>query len=178
MFKQSGIVASLILVLVIFGACGGGSKEAESFTPRAIPSEYAGLSLEKLHAKSVAEFTDLKIEDPYGSIRSNIETYTNKLVSFQGVVEKVFEGSKQGTYQIWMCNASTTTSDPCKEPVLLLYSTDRGPALEKDDTVHAAGILVGSQKKTVNLGAGTSSGGSTRVVAPMVSVIKAKIVIQ
>ena len=168
MFKQSAVITSLILVLVIFGACGGGSKETESFTPRTIPPEYADLSLEELHTKS--------IEDSYESIRKSIETYNNKLVSFQGVVERVHDGSKQSTYQIWMCNASTTAADPCTEPVLLLYSTDRGPKPEKDDTVHAVGILVGSQKKTVNLGAGTSSGGSTRVVAPMVSVIKVKII--
>lgn len=170
MGKQFARATFLILILVMLSACGGGSKETESFTPRTIPSEYAGLSIEELHTES--------IEASYESIRKSIETYNNKLVSFQGIVERVFEGSKQSTYQIWMCNASTTTSDPCTEPVLILYSADRGPTPEKDDTIHAVGILVGSQKKTVNLGAGTSSGGSARVIAPMVSVIKVKIVIE
>ena len=42
--KHTLVVSSLLSLLLLLSACGGGGKEEQSFVPRPVPSEYAGLS--------------------------------------------------------------------------------------------------------------------------------------
>ena len=170
MIRTLVVASFLTLLAVLGGACGGGSdsEESSAFVPRPIPSEYVGLSMEELKAKETGA--------SYDDILSDIEDYEGKLVWFDGEINQIHEGSVKDTYQIWLCAGGGARGRVCDQPVMLLYSFDRGPELSDGDRVQAAGIMVGTTKRAVNLGAGVSSGGRTLVTTPMVSVIKAELV--
>lgn len=177
MLKCILVVGCLSLLAGLFGACGGGGEEGPDFTPRLVSSEHQNLSIDELKAKSngltwrdMAGRTDL----PEAETTKRIESYKGELVWFQGKVERIFEGTLEGTLQIWICTKEVKRAGvDCADPVLLLYSNDRGPSVEVRDTVSMAGILVDSFKFTLSRGGGQ---GTERIVSPMISVIKSELV--
>ena len=48
------IAGCLTLLVIVVSACGGGEPEESSFKPRPVPSEYQGLSMDELKARSKA----------------------------------------------------------------------------------------------------------------------------
>ena len=182
MLKYIMVVGCLSLLAVLFNACGGGGEEGTDFTPRPVSSEYQNLSIDELKAKSnglswrdMAGKTDLE-EGLMSEAETTkrIESHKGELVWFKGKVERIFEGTLEGTLQIWICTKEVKRAGvDCDDPILLLYSNDRGPSVEINDTVSMAGILVDSFKFTLSRGGGQ---GTKRIVSPMVSVIKAELV--
>lgn len=130
-----------LLILLIIVACGDGEvKEAEQeFQPQPVPSEYAGLSIEELKEKSE------KPRQP--DLINRIDDYKGKLVWFQGEVGTVVEGSKANTYQIYVyvthiTEVVGTKVDRWRDPIVLLYSQERGPELKANDMVQFSGIVL------------------------------------
>ena len=180
---MSRLVMLVGLLALVISACGGGEEEL-SFKPRPIPSEYQGLSIEELRAESKGLVYDDLIKgggtdwrtDP--TVEEDLKKYEGELVLFDGLIDTVFESSEPGAYQLWMC-ADIKTEERrvgtwCDEPVFFLYSLDRGPEIKKDDFAQIAGIVVGSYKRSVRQ-ALNGGQGTTRIITPMVSVIKAEL---
>ena len=88
----------IIPLLILFNlvACGDGEvkEDQQEFTPRPVPSEYSGLSIEELKAKSE--------KSRQSDLVDRIDDYKGKLVWFEGEVGLVLAGSKANTYQVYI----------------------------------------------------------------------------
>ena len=152
------VVCVFLLFLILIAACGNGDEET-SFVPHPVPLEYQALTLEELKVgRNVYEYVNL---------RDNIESHKGELLLYVGAVERVYLGSEQGTYQIWLCTAGLIQGGKlCYDPILLLHSLDRGPEFIQGDKAEIAGILIGTATYRRNI--------ENIYPAPMVSVIKAE----
>ena len=178
MLKCIMVVSCLSLLAVLIGGCGGGEKE-NPFIPRAVSPEYEGLSVEELKVKSSGlTWADLgcrqktieRTGEDGDCLTGHADGLTGQLIWFEGKVDKKYEGTQPGTYQIWICTAETGRSGvDCNDTVLLIYSLDRGPEVNAKDKVRMAGILTGSHGYNVSFGGG---GGTTLRASPVVSVIR------
>ena len=143
-----------LFALLLFIACGGnggssgsgGEEETDtdlsvSLQPRPIPKEYQGLTMEQLKSNSTEIlYYDLNISTDY---------YKGKLVWFKGKVKEVFEIQEPGTYQVFIDTKHVTDVagmkvDKWRDPVLLLYSVERGPELHENDMVQFTGTVLGA----------------------------------
>ena len=138
------IILSVSLVtLLLFSACGGdsgsgGEEETDadlsvSLQPRPITKEYQGLTMEQLKATST--------EILYYDLNVSTDYYKGNLVWFEGKVKEVFEGENSGTYQVTIdtkhiTDVAGTKVDKWRDPVLLLYSVERGPELHELSLIH------------------------------------------
>ena len=167
MWKSVLIVGCLILAGLLSTFCGGGNGGADvSFSPRDVSSEYQGLSLEELKEKSSTT--------SYKELNDNIDSYKDKLVWFNGKIEKEFEGSTAGTYQIWALVTPPSEIVGWSDRMMVLHSLDRGPKLPDEAKVEFAGIVVGSY--TGRFSQNYDEGGTTPVTVPLISVVKAAVV--
>ena len=159
------------VTLLLFSACGGEEETdadlSVSLQPRPIPQEYQGLTMEQLKAKSTEVlYYDLNVSTDY---------YKGNLLWFEGKVKEVFEGEKSGTYQVTIDTKHVTEVagnkvDKWRDPILLLYSLERGPELHKDDMVQFTGTVLGTYTtKEQNL---TMYQFSREVSKPMLNTIK------
>ena len=167
MLKSVLIVGCLILAGLLSTFCGGGNGGADvSFSPRDVSSEYQGLSLEELKEKSSTT--------SYKELNDNIDSYKDKLVWFNGKIEKEFEGSTAGTYQIWALVTPPSEIVGWSDRMLILHSLERGPRLPAEAKVEFAGIVVGSH--TGRIKRTYDGGGSPDSPVPLISVVKAAVV--
>ena len=167
MLKSVLMVGCLILVGLLSTFCGGGNGGADvSFLPRDVPSEYQGLSLEELKEKSS------KIS--YKELNGNIDGHKDKLVWFTGKIDRAFEGSTAGTYQIWALVTPPSEIVGWSDRMMILHSLDRGPKLPDEAKVEFVGIVVGSYKGRFSQN--YNEGGTTPVTVPLISVVKAAVV--
>ena len=162
MLGRLTIAGCLALLVILVSACGGGEPEESPFKPRPVPSEYQGLSMEELQAKSKTP--------SYKELRDNIDSHQGKLVWFEGKVYQNFEGTEPNTYQVFVYVTPIEGTDEWKweEQVLLLHSLDRGPELLVDGRVVIAGLVIGAHDQVVER--------NWRRFAPIISVVKAELV--
>ena len=161
------VVSSLLTLLLLFSACGGGGEEEQSFVPRPVPSEYSGLSTAALKAKSNTP--------NYIDLRDNIANFNGDLVWFSGQISKVFQGSEPNSFQIYVdithiTESAGTKVDTWRDPILLLYSLDRGPELHEGNMVQFAGTVHGIFSTKIQRHPGSSEAQVWDM--PIISVIK------
>ena len=170
MLRLLTIVSCLALLVIAVSACGGGSKESP-LQPRPVPSEYQGLTMEELKARSKTP--------EYEQLRDNIDSHEGDLVWFEGVVDQVWEGSDPNTFQIYI-NVTRVTElgsrevDKWRDPVMLLYSSERGPELQEGNMVQFSGTVEGLYTTKEQYSPGSSL--FKTISRPMISVIKAEMV--
>ena len=171
--KHMIVSSSLLSLFLLISACGGGGEEEQSFVTRPVPSEYAGLSMAELKAKSNTP--------AYIDLRDNIDNFNGDLVWFSGQISKVFQGSEPNSFQIYVdvthITESTDTKvdtwrDPLSGSVLLLYSLDRGPELHEGNIVQFAGTVHGIFTPQIRRFADQSAAQVFNL--PVISVIKAE----
>ena len=163
------VVSSVLTLLLLISACGGGGEEEQSFVPRPVPSEYAGLSTAELKAKSNTP--------AYVDLRDNIDNFNGDLVWFMGQIREVFQGSEPNSFQIYadvthITESAGTKVDTWRDPVLLLHSLDRGPELHEGNMVQFAGTVHGIFSTKIQRHPGSSAPQVWDM--PIISVIKAE----
>ena len=142
------LISVLIILLMLLCACGNGVSELDadplssqlSLDTRPIPSEYVGLSMAELKDKSTTPI--------YRDVTIDIENYKGKLIWYEGKVDRLFKGSKPNTFQVWVhvthvSEVAGTKVDKWRDPILLLYSLERGPELKADDSLQFVGTVLG-----------------------------------
>ena len=146
----------------------GGEDTAVSFLPRAIPSEYQGLSLDELKGKSITP--------SYEELKDNIDNYKGKLVWFNGKIEREYEGSTAGTYQsrVFVSPPPETSavSIGWTDRMLILHSLERGPKLPDEAEVKFAGTVVGLYEGGITIKK-RSEYKRVSISVPMISIVKA-----
>ena len=153
------VVACVFPVFLILIVACGNEDAAASFIPYPVPQGYQALTLESLKVESNSY--------DYVNLRDNIERHKGELLWYVGDVERVYSGSVEGTYQIWLCTAGLIQGGKlCYDPILLLHSLDRGPEFFQGDKVEIAGVLIGTATYRRNI--------ENIYPAPIVSVIKAE----
>ena len=171
--KHMLVSSSLLSLFLLVSACGGGGEEEQSFVPRPVPSEYAGLSTAELKAKSNTP--------AYIDLRDNIDNFNGDLVWFAGQIGRVYPGSEPNSFQIYVDVTYITESagtkvdtwrDPLSGSVLLLYSLDRGPELHEGNMVQFAGTVHGIFPPQIRRYNDTSEAPAFDL--PVISVIKAE----
>ena len=171
--KHMIVSSSLLSLFLLVSACGGGGEEEQSFVPRPVPSEYAGLSTAELKAKSNTP--------AYIDLRDNIDNFNGDLVWFAGQIGRVYLGSEPNSFQIYVDVTYITESagtkvdtwrDPLSGSVLLLYSLDRGPELHEGNMVQFAGTVHGIFTPQIRRYNDTSEAPAFDL--PIISVIKAE----
>ena len=179
-WKRTFILFALgTLSLTVYPACGGGSGSNE-FSPRPVPTEYQGLNVEQIKAKSKGlVYTDLIIDRGDWRSKPHVEEHLNtkigELVWFEGRIDKIYDGSEPNVFQAWICTGdkvgTTQVGDKCTDPIFALYSNERGPELLESKFVQIAGVVVGNHKRPISTG---EHNWSFRAYTPLISVIRAQ----
>ena len=132
--------------------------------------------LQKKSKKTIQLYPSGQTE--YDDLLAKIDSYEGELIWFSGEVDKVYEGSKPETYQIWVCgerNYGAAGGKACLGQILMLHSLELGPEIQVEDIVQMAGTVMGIQKTTLRIQA---NGGYhyIEVLAPKISVVNVKVV--
>ncbi len=143
----------------------------------AIPEPYTNLSVEEIKAQEgiITDYFELKgaatnaeggrrgtsdgqEENPKSKKdREALATFTNKLISFEGVVNTIstqkvspldIEEGRPGQYEVWFCADKNQKRKPCRYRAHLLYKGPEGKGdkvFENDDVIRFWGVMLGEQ---------------------------------
>ena len=109
--------------------------------------------------KSIGATTGAFAKDPPKNVkdRAALATFTNKLISFEGVVNTVgtqknspldIEETLPGKYQIWFCADKNQKRKPCRYRAHLLYEAPEGKGdtiFTHDNVIKFWGVMLGEQ---------------------------------
>ena len=177
----------LTVILSLFFACSSSSEKEENIENEwELPTQYQNIPIEQIKSQSeITDYMTIKgaattagtermTREGYTSLvkgggkvqnesqknindRKDLASYTNKLVTLEGVVNKTgtqktsplaITEREPGKYEIWFCADKNQKRQPCRYRALLLYEGPEGKGntlFTPDNVMRFWGVILGEE---------------------------------